>query len=235
VNGYVLEAVGWLGSALLVYSVLQTRFLRFRILNGIASGVLVAYNAVVGVWPMVGVNVVLVLIDAYFLVRLQRDQRRSKAFEFCPADGALRAWFDDRFGADIARFHPGYGLGLAPAAPGPDDGQRAVVLFHEERAIGLVVWRPAADGTAELLADYVIPAYRDFAPGGFVYSAAGPLRAAGLSRVWTARPAPAAAAYLAKLGFQPDETAEPAVGRLALTLAGRPSAPPRQPTGATPQ
>jgi hypothetical protein len=206
VNDYLLEAVGWIGSALLVYSVLQTRFLRFRVLNGIASGVLVAYNAVVGVWPMVGVNAVLVFIDAYFLWTLRRDKKQAKAFTFVAADPALLGWFTARFGDDLARFHPGYAPLETPAA-------EAVVLFHEDRAIGLAAWRRTTADDAELLADYVIPAYRDFAPGGFVYSPAGPFRHAGVAVLTAEQPTPAVAAYLGKVGFK-----ETAPGRLALTL-----------------
>ena len=52
--GHWLDILGWGGSALLVYSLLQTRVLRFRVLNMIASLVLVVFNAFLSVWPMVG-------------------------------------------------------------------------------------------------------------------------------------------------------------------------------------
>ena len=56
----VLELVGWVGSAVLVISLLQTRVMRFRVLNTISCVVLIGYNALVGVWPMAAMNVVLV-------------------------------------------------------------------------------------------------------------------------------------------------------------------------------
>jgi hypothetical protein len=62
-----LDALGWAGSALLVYSVLQTRILRFRIFNGVASVLLVVFNASIAVWPMVG------------LVKLMSKVRRRRA------------------------------------------------------------------------------------------------------------------------------------------------------------
>jgi hypothetical protein len=203
-NGYLLEAVGWIGSALLVYSVLQTRFLRFRIVNGIASAVLVAYNAVVGVWPMVGVNAVLVIIDVYFLWTLGRAKRTAKAFTSVRADAALRDWFDAQYGRDIALFHPGY----TPQTP-----CQAAVVFHDGRAIGLVAWRPEEGHAAELLVDYVIPSYRDFAPGSYVYSADGPLRQAGVTTVVIQEPEAVVFDYLTKLGFTSN-----APGELSLSF-----------------
>ena len=67
-----LEVFGWAGSALLVISLLQTRMLRLRILNLIASLALVAYNAMVAVWPMVGMNLVVAAIDVYFIMKIIR-------------------------------------------------------------------------------------------------------------------------------------------------------------------
>lgn len=58
-----LEIVGWVGSAILVWSLLQTRILRLRALNLMACLVLLVYNGTVGVWPMVGLNVVLGVIN----------------------------------------------------------------------------------------------------------------------------------------------------------------------------
>ena len=41
---YWLDLLGWGGSALLVFSLLQTRVLRFRVLNLLACVVLVVFN-----------------------------------------------------------------------------------------------------------------------------------------------------------------------------------------------
>ena len=40
-----LDLFGWIGSALLIVSLLQTRVLRFRLLNLAASFILVVFNA----------------------------------------------------------------------------------------------------------------------------------------------------------------------------------------------
>ena len=44
-----VQVIGWVGSALLVYSVLQTRILRLRLFNGVASALLVIFNAAIAV------------------------------------------------------------------------------------------------------------------------------------------------------------------------------------------
>ena len=76
-----LDALGWVGSALLVWSLLQSRQLRLRALNLVACLVLIAFNAALGVWPQAAMNVVLAAINLYFLYRLvttRHDQRTAR-------------------------------------------------------------------------------------------------------------------------------------------------------------
>ncbi len=49
-----LEVVGWVGSAILVWSLLQTQLRRLRVINLVGCVVLIVYNTVNHVWPMVG-------------------------------------------------------------------------------------------------------------------------------------------------------------------------------------
>ena len=65
-----LQLLGWADSALLVFSVLQTRILRLRIFGGVASAVLVIFNAAIAVWPIVAMNLVLTAINVFYIVRL---------------------------------------------------------------------------------------------------------------------------------------------------------------------
>ena len=75
-----VEVLGWVGSALLVYSVLQTRIFRLRLFNGVASALLVIFNAAIAVWPMVALNVTLTAINVFYIVRLLRGRHDSRTF-----------------------------------------------------------------------------------------------------------------------------------------------------------
>ena len=65
-----LDALGWGGSALLIFSLLQARVLRFRVLNLVSCLVLTVFNGLLEIWPMVAMNVVLCLINLWFIVKL---------------------------------------------------------------------------------------------------------------------------------------------------------------------
>ena len=78
-NATLLEVVGWVGSAVLVVSLLQTNLHRLRWINLVGCLVLIGYNGLVGVWPMVGLNVVLAAINVWYLVRGHRDRHDGRA------------------------------------------------------------------------------------------------------------------------------------------------------------
>ena len=107
-DGWWLEAVGWIGSAVLVWSLLQTELHRLRIINLVGCLVLIVYNGVVGVWPMVGLNVVLAVINVVHLLRMRRERHDSGVYEVIEVAG------DDEFlrhglrvhEADIRRHNP---------------------------------------------------------------------------------------------------------------------------------
>lgn len=193
-----LDALGWAGSALLIYSLLQARVLRFRVLNTVASLVLVVFNAVLGIWPMVAMNAVLAGINLWFIRRLLGERHDENAYQVLEV-GAGDAYLQHVLtvhGEDIRRFFPEF-FALAP-----DDGRTAFLVQHGDETVGVVLVRDAGDGVAQVELDYVTPRFRDFTPGEFVYSRSGLFRDRGFRRVLT--PPGMVAPYYDRLGFRRD-------------------------------
>ena len=188
-----LSALGWFGSALLIWSVLQTRLLRLRLLNLAASAVLTAFNAFLSIWSMVAMNLALVLINLWQLRSLLAQQRDESAFEILPVQP------DDRYlqhvlsthSSDIQRFQPD----LDPA----DTANRLAFLLQlGDETVGVVLVRPMGT-TAHVELDWVNPRYRDFAPGRFVWRQSKMLLEHGFTKVSTS---PAMVApYYDRIGF----------------------------------
>lgn len=192
-----LDILGWGGSALLVYSLLQSRVLRFRVLNLAACLILIVFNAFIGVWPMVGMNAVLCAINVWFIVRLLRDRHDEAAFQ------VLEVRNDDEYlrhvlrvhGADILRFNPDF-----VHDPSEQD-QDAFLVQKGDETVGVVLLHAEGD-TAHVLLDYVTPRFRDFSPGEFVWRRSGMLADHGYRRVITSPTM--VAPYYDRLGFQRD-------------------------------
>lgn len=192
-----VDALGWFGSALLVFSLLQARILRLRVLNTVACVILTVFNAILAVWPMVAMNVVLAGINLFFIVRMLRERGDDRAFAVLPVredDGYLRH-FLGVYRSDIERFFPDVDL---------DAGQdRSTYLVqHGDETVGVIAVRDAGGGTAQVELDYVTPRFRDFSPGEFVYRRSGLFRDRGWERVLTAPGM--VAPYYDRLGFARD-------------------------------
>lgn len=192
-----LDLIGWAGSALLVWSLLQNRLLRLRLLNLIGCVVLIGFNAAVGVWPMVGLNVVLSVINSWHLWRMlatRHDENAYQVVEVRTGDEflahILRTHHDD-----IVRFNPG----LDPAGLARGDAAAFLVVNGDE-VIGVVVFHVRGDGVAQVDLDYVTERYRDFSPGEFVFRRSRYFADRGCHTVIT--PAGMRAPYYDRLGFQ---------------------------------
>lgn len=189
-----LDLVGWAGSALLVFSLLQARVLRFRVLNLVACLVLVFFNAMIEVWPMVAMNVVLSAINIWFIVRLLRERHDQTAFDVLevePTDEYLRHVLRIH-GEDILRFQPNF-------LWDPDADDHAFIVMRADETVGVVIVHRDGD-VARVVLDYVTPRYRDFTPGEFVWRRSGLFEGLGFRRVVTS---PAmVGAYYDKVGFR---------------------------------
>lgn len=206
----VLEVVGWLGSAVLVLSLAQTRVMRFRVLNAASCAVLVGYNAAIAVWPMAAVNVVLLVINLVVIVRLLRRRHDARVYEAVPigvGEPFLRGVLE-RHAADIAAFNPDLPEDVLTVA------DHAFVVSTQDRVVGVVLSRQGAQPAEhEVLLDYVLPEYRDFTPGEFVFRPDGPFADLGVHRVVASPGMLASERYLRAVGFVERD------GRQVLELA----------------
>jgi hypothetical protein len=175
-----LDLFGWIGSTLLIVSLLQTRVLRFRLLNLAASLILVTFNALLAVWPMVGMNVATSAINIVFITRMLRDRHSETAYqvlEVRPDDAYLRHFLGVHE-ADVEHHQPGFSAGQL------GEGDLAFQVQSGDETVGVVLIRGAGE-VAQVLLDYVTPRYRDFSPGEFVWRQAPRLRNRGFRKVVT--------------------------------------------------
>lgn len=176
---YWLEALGWGGSALLIYSLLQQRVLRFRSLNLVAGIVLVVYNAILWVWPMVALNLVTSAINLWFIAQLVRQRHDDEAYAVIEvrADDQYLQHVLDTHAGDIRKHQPSF-TGRAAA------GEETYVVVKGDETVGVVILQPDGD-VARVRLDYVTPKYQDFTPGEFVWRRSDLMRKHGYRRVVT--------------------------------------------------
>ncbi len=210
----LFEAFGWLGSGLIVLSLMQSRVLRFRILNLAGALISTIYNAMIGVWPFATMNAIISVIDIYWLNILLRERHSPQAYQVLEVGigDAYLLHVLRRHEDEIQSRHPGVRLaevvpglrasstpGDGPGAPAGDDRSAYLVLKGDE-TVGVVLISDVGSGIARVDLDYVSERFRDFTPGEFVYERSGVFTERGFQKV-VVDDAVAEGAYYSRVGF----------------------------------
>lgn len=114
------QVIGWVGSGLVVLSLMQARVLRFRWMNLAGAVVATVYNAVFAIWPFAAMNGAIAVIDVYWLWRLLRERHDSAVYEVvevAPDDAYLQHVLGVH-AADIAQFRAPAPVLAGPAGAG---------------------------------------------------------------------------------------------------------------------
>lgn len=192
-----VEVIGWVGSILLIVSLLQTRVLRLRVLNTVAAVVLVVFNWLIEVWPMTVMNLVIVGINLVQIARL-RSANHAEGYDLLevdPQDEYLRHLMRVHEN-EIRRFNPGFVYDPAAAE------NSAFLILRGDETAGVVLLTDSDDpGVARLQLDYVTPKYRDYTPGEFVFERSGWFAAHEYTYVVAPPSMNADDPYLARMGF----------------------------------
>jgi hypothetical protein len=181
-----LEVLGWIGSAIVVLSLLQTRILRLRVLNLTGCAISVLYAALGGVWPILGLNAILTIINIVHLRKLtaQKETERDYSVVTVEPDDAYLNFLLTKHHDDIKATHPTFEQELA-AHPATESH----LILHNDETVGLVLIHNDGDGSGEILIDYVTPRFRDFTPGKYLFRDSGLLRSRGFTTLSAALPA----------------------------------------------
>lgn len=192
----VLEAIGWVGSLLIVWSLVVARVLRFRWMNFAGAVIATVYNAIIEVWPFAFMNLAIAIIDIYWLARLYREARHIGTYRVLPVrrDDAYLQELMRIHADDIARHQPGFSATT-------DDARVTFLLTHGDEAVGIVAVRDLGEGVGRVELDWVKERFRDFSPGEFVYRESQVLADAGFERLEVIPHKATDTAYLTRVGY----------------------------------
>lgn len=197
----ILEAIGWTGSILIVWSLMQARVLKFRWMNLAGAVIATAYNGIIGIWPFAFMNLAITVIDIYWLRRLYREAHDEAVYRVLPVPA------NDPFVAELVRVHaedidahaPGFS-----AAPEHHSGRHQFLVVRGDEAVGVVAVRELGDGVGLVELDWVKERFRDFTPGEFVYRKSQVLADAGFRRLELVPHEATDRDYLRRVGFSTD-------------------------------
>lgn len=157
----LIEIFGYIGSALVVVSMLMSSIVKLRVVNTVGSIVSGIYALIVGAFPLVLMNGCLIVINLYNLFKLLKTKQVYDLVDG-NADDAFVAYFLERYADNIKACFPGFKKEDAC-------GKKAYIVCCDGNPAGVLVG-DEKDGEIDMLIDYSTPSYRDCSVGTYLYS-----------------------------------------------------------------
>lgn len=157
-----IELFGYLGSALVVVSMLMASVVKLRIVNTVGSVVSGTYALIIGSFPLALMNGCLIVINLYNLYKLLKTEQKYDLLH-CNADDRFVSFFLEKNLEDIRKyFHDFDGK--------TGDADVVYLVLCEDKAAGILLGKEMGGGVVDAFIDYTTPAYRDCSVGTFLYS-----------------------------------------------------------------
>lgn len=156
-----VELIGYIGSALVLISMLMTSVVRLRIINLTGSIIFSAYAIIIRSYPTALMNIALAGINIFYLVRMFREKKIYDAIKTDKSDPYF-AYLLERYSQDIRKFFP-------DADHEEADADVAYLVCCDADPACLFLGREAAPGKLEVVLDYATPVYRDASVGRYLY------------------------------------------------------------------
>ena len=194
-SDFIVELIGYVGSAMVVLSLTRTSILKLRLFGLVGATIFVVYSLFIQAYPIAVVNVVIVGIHLYFLRGLLSRKNEFFTVLEVRADSRYLEYFLQFHEEDIRTYHPDFQFE-------PRADQVQVFLLRDLVPAGLLIGRRCVDSSFEVELDYVIPRYRDFRIAEFLYSElSGVFSDPQCERAWSRPGTEINTKYLERMGF----------------------------------
>lgn len=187
----LIEIFGYIGSALVVVSMLMSSVVKLRIINTAGSVISGTYALIIGSFPLALMNFCLIVINVYNLFKLLKSEQQYDLIDEKTNDAFLN-YFLERYQDDIRTYFPEFQADTA----GID---QAYLVCCNGTPAGVMLGRQKGEGVIDIVIDYSIPAYRDCSIGSFLYPR---LQKKGIRMLrFAQKETETHVAYMKKMGF----------------------------------
>ncbi len=193
-DSQLLEWVGYLASVLVALSLAISSIVKFRWINLIGAFLFSTYGFLIGAFPVFILNGIIVFVDAYYLWKIYT---KPSLFDilFVEEDSKYLNKFLDYYKEDISKLFPDFSIYDI------DYNVRFFVLRNME-VVGLFLANKKNSNVLSVELDYVIPQYRDYKNGIYVYSHLNKfIQVQGIKKIEAINSSLQHTKYLKKIGF----------------------------------
>lgn len=194
----ILEWIGYTASVIIALSMTMNSIVKFRWINLAGAVTFSSYGFLIGALPVGFLNGFIVAVDIYYLFTIYT---KKEYFE------TMEVRFDNKY---LLRFLEFHNKEIQKSFPGfiykPEMNTISFFVLRNTAVTGLFLAHREEDNILKVSLDYVVPEYRDFKNGRFIYLR---LRKKfiddGFNKVITSASSAKHIKYLKKIGFKQDK------------------------------
>ncbi len=191
---FLYELIGYTGSILVAISLMMKSLVRLRTVNMIGAIVFIVYGLLIGAIPVVFLNTLILGVNVYNLWQMWQQKDYFTLMEV-RSESAYLKHFLDFYRKEILEFIPTYLFK-------PKSEQLVLFVLRNMMPVGVLIVK-SEENTATIFLDFVIPGYRDFRAGKFLYDQSAEFfRQKGITRLITDAGNPRHETYLKRMGFK---------------------------------
>lgn len=161
-SSFLYELIGYAGSILVAISLMMKSLVRLRVINMIGAIFFILYGLLIGAFPVAFLNGLILCVNLYNLWQMWQERDSFKLMEVSHDSPYLQN-FLEFYREDILKFFPTYLFK-------PKSDQVVLFILRNMIPAGVLIVKPEGE-EAQIFLDFVIPGYRDFRAGKFLFEA----------------------------------------------------------------
>ena len=146
----IFEIIGYLGSALVIVSMMMTSMIKLRYFNASGCILTIVYTVIIGSYPVLALNSILLLINSFHIFKYYTKQVDYDVINANITGDTLKH-FLNKYRTKILMQNPLF-FNRYP------DSNYAKVVFCDDTVVGMIVGR-RKDDELEVFMDYLDPNY----------------------------------------------------------------------------
>lgn len=160
-NPDLLQWIGYIASSIILISMTMSSIVKFRWINLAGASLFCTYGFLINALPVCILNGTIVLIDIYYLFTIYTKREIFETLEIKPESEYLHR-FIKFHNAEIQKICPGF-------VYNPDMNTVSFYILRNMSVAGIFLAHRENNNVLVVGLDYVIPEYRDFKNGRYVY------------------------------------------------------------------
>jgi hypothetical protein len=196
-----LEWLGYLASLIVLISLLMSSIIKLRWINLLGSSLFSLYGFLIGALPVGLMNLGIAIINIYYLVKIYSASAKNEYFKILSIEN------DSEYFKHFLNFYKeGLKKYIDPSKLKANTYEVSFYILRNMVPAGVFLGSRFDDNTLKVELDFVIPEYRDFKTGSFVYEESkAHFLDRGYNRLISYSSNSDHIIYLRKMGFQEKE------------------------------